>query len=65
MDTSDTLLWSRKVFGDEDETGIHPGVQTRGGRAAGEQRPAPHANRNRVGNFTLDAAQLADRWARR
>jgi hypothetical protein len=50
---------SWKVFDDEDETRFYPRVQTRGCCTFGEQRSTSHADRNRAGDFSLHAAQLA------
>jgi hypothetical protein len=50
---------SWKVFDDEDETRFYPRVQTRGCCTFGEQRSTSHADRNRTGDFSLHAAQLA------
>jgi hypothetical protein len=65
MDTSDTLLWSGKVFDDEDEARLHTGIQAGGCGASGKQRSAPHAGRDGAGDLPFNAAQLADRCARR
>ena len=51
---------SWKVLDDEDETRFYPRVQTRGCRTFGEQRSTSYADRNRAGDFSLHAAQLAD-----
>src|SRR5215217_8715730 len=61
MDTSDTLLWSGKVFDDEGEARLHTGIQAGGCGASGKQRSAPHAGRDGAGNLPFNAAQLADR----
>lgn len=58
-------LRAGKVFDGQDETRVHPGVQTRGGGAAGKQRPAADADRSRTWDPTLHAEAVlhgADRW---
>lgn len=48
-----------KVFDAEDETRVHPGVQTRGRGAVGEQRPTTDADCSRTRDPTLYAETVA------
>jgi len=50
---------ARKVFDDEDETGVHAGVQARGGGPAGEQWPTADADRGRTRDSTVHAEAMA------
>jgi len=50
---------SGKVFDDKDEAGFHIRVQARGRCSAGEQWPATHADRDRAGDLSLHAEELA------
>ena len=52
-------LRAGKLFDGQDEIRVHARVQTRGGGAAGEQRPAAHADRGRTRDPTLGAEAVA------